>query len=303
MWRCDECRSGYLDPRPTIDHIGIAYSSYYTHESKQQKNDGNRSGKIRRSFRLRERLRSAYLNSKYGHDLKPDFSLLNHLALLSPKHLIRQWDYFIRNLPSPSDCNRLLDIGCGSGHFLRIARALGFDSLGIEVDPVVIRNAQASGEKVIHGRLPDTGLESESFDHITLHHVLEHLHDPDAGLRECFRLLKKGGRLWVQVPNIDSIGHETYGPFWRGLEPPRHLILPSFEGLKALLSEVGFIRTRFVTSADAVNSYFAKSDLIRDVSGSKQKQGVSLAMRRRALQDERRYPERHEHLTFVAYRP
>ncbi|MBK1643679.1 hypothetical protein CKO25_03185 [Thiocapsa imhoffii] len=303
MWRCDECQSGYLDPRPTIDHISIAYATYYTHESHHPKHNADHtSGKIRRSFRLHDRLRSAYLNTKYGHNLKPDFFWLNRLAFISTKPFTRQWDYFIRNLPSPQVGDQLLDIGCGNGRFIGIARKLGYDAIGIEIDPVVIQNARATGEKVIQARLPDTTLESARFDHITLHHVLEHLHDPNAGLRECFRLLKKNGRLWIQIPNIDSIGHDIYGPYWRGLEPPRHLALPSLQALKKILNNAGFIRTQLVTSADAVDSYFSKSELILKASTTEQIQRASLAVRKCALKDERRDPARHEHLTLLAYR-
>jgi hypothetical protein len=53
-------------------------------------------------------------------------------------------------------------------------------------------------------------------------------------------LLKPGGYFWIDTPNIDSHGHSEFGSDWRGLEPPRHLQLLSWELLRTMLDEAGF---------------------------------------------------------------
>ncbi len=83
--------------------------------------------------------------------------------------------------------------------------------------------------------------QSQLFDLITLSHVIEHVHYPIDLLRACHRLLKPGGVLWLETPNIKSYGHRFYGRFWRGLEPPRHLVIFSPSGLFSILNDTGFV--------------------------------------------------------------
>lgn len=74
------------------------------------------------------------------------------------------------------------------------------------------------------------------------HHqpVIEHVHDPHAVLARAFELLKPGGTLYLDTTNINAHGHRRFGPHWRGLEPPRHLVLFNWESLQMLLRQVGF---------------------------------------------------------------
>jgi len=71
------------------------------------------------------------------------------------------------------------------------------------------------------------------------------VYDPLETLRRCRELLVPGGRLWLQTPNVDSRGHAVFGAAWRGLEPPRHLVLFSREALADLLGRAGFRAVEF----------------------------------------------------------
>ena len=53
-------------------------------------------------------------------------------------------------------------------------------------------------------------------------------------------MLSKNGYIWIDTPNIDSEGHRIYGRNWRGLEPPRHLVLFSYNSLRKALIDAGF---------------------------------------------------------------
>jgi len=104
-------------------------------------------------------------------------------------------------------------------------RAGGWLVEGIESDPRAVEVARGSGLEVHQGSFPNPDLESARFDAVTLNHVLEHLHDPIAALREAFRILKPGGLLSITTPNLNSAGHRHFGRHWLHLDPPRHLTI------------------------------------------------------------------------------
>lgn len=133
---------------------------------------------------------------------------------------------------------RALDIGCGSGRFLRVLRHSGWEVAGLELN-----NDTATAARSVHGLIVETALEAfadESFDLITITHVLEHIRDPQQMLADCGRLLKPGGVVAVAVPNIDSWQARWTRDGWFHLDLPRHLWHFSERWLTATLNERGF---------------------------------------------------------------
>lgn len=232
---CGDCGSLALDPRPTVQAIGKAYRSYYTHLPPDEENLSYRgSGFLWRwidsyiAHRFRDRTRAS------------SFVGACVLWLLWP--LRQQLDYLYRHLSKLP--GRVLDIGCGNGAFMLRAKDAGWDVRGVEPDAVAASQAITRGLDVFQGdcrALTDDG----AFDMVTLAHVIEHLHDPRGMLGECHRLLKPGGRLWIATPNIHSTGHRLFASAWQPLEVPRHLVMPSANALRRLLEESGFTDVRF----------------------------------------------------------
>lgn len=259
MFRCGNCGSGYLDPRPTPASISRAYASYYTHAASPAplwRSDATMIG-----GRLRAG-RNAYLNRRFpGLRLRPASGLGALLLYLTPfTRSVLERD--VRNLPAPAPGARVLDIGCGDGNFLKIARILGYQAEGLEFDAQAVAAARGEGLDVHLGGLPDSGLQSASYDAVTLSQVIEHVHDPLASLQEAARLLRPGGMLWVATPNIDAKAHRTYGPHWRGLEPPRHLVLFSAIALRRALAEAGFRDVRLLPAGPVSQWFFEASEKI-----------------------------------------
>jgi SAM-dependent methyltransferase len=121
---------------------------------------------------------------------------------------------------------RLLDIGCARGDFALRMSTLGWEAHGIELDGEAAQFAsEVRGLRVLQGRaedrLPEYG--RESFDLVTMWHVLEHVEDPSRVLAEVHRVLRPGGRVVVEVPNYDSLISAMLGKYWYSLEPPFHL--------------------------------------------------------------------------------
>jgi len=238
LWRCMGCDAAYLDPRPTAASIGRAYSRYYTHAGEPAKNFlvlGDRPDLwFKRAMHLSHYARA------YAHHQRGVWPLIGRLIDASAWRRARAGQ-FIRHLPGPqSEADELLDVGCGDGGFLRVARALGYRARGIEFDPQSAQTAQRQGFDVFIGGVDTAPLPQVSLAQITLSHVIEHLHDPIAVLRRLHAALRPGGRIWLQTPNIDSRGAERFGVAWRGLEAPRHLVMFNAASLSSALTRAGF---------------------------------------------------------------
>jgi SAM-dependent methyltransferase len=96
---------------------------------------------------------------------------------------------------------RILDIGCGQGTFLDAVRGLGFTNLvGVTLSPEDVEACQAKGHYVRQEEMADLSAPDESVDFVWARHALEHSPFPLFALYELNRVLKPGGRLYVEVP-------------------------------------------------------------------------------------------------------
>ncbi|MEM9000947.1 MAG: class I SAM-dependent methyltransferase [Bacteroidota bacterium] len=115
---------------------------------------------------------------------------------------------------------KLLDFGAGTGDFLKKAKAKGFKVRGIEPNKKARQNAVKKGISLSNHINHFSG---DTFDVITLWHVLEHLPDLNTQLKQVLALLDANGMLVVAVPNYKSYDAKHYGRYWAGYDVPRHL--------------------------------------------------------------------------------
>jgi 2-polyprenyl-3-methyl-5-hydroxy-6-metoxy-1,4-benzoquinol methylase len=236
LYSCVDCGAGYLNPRPSVDSLHLAYQNYYTHGEPLADPDPIGSG----VYRILRAIRNGYIRARYGYEIQPLSKLGGLLMPLFPIKRSRA-DSFVRNLPKPAEGATLLDVGCANGAFLLRMRDLGWQVQGIEIDPDAAVKATQLGLDVKVGQLEEAKFPDKSFDAITLSHVVEHLYDPVATLKECKRILKPGGILWIATPNLRSIGHAEFKKDWRGLEPPRHLIIFNPDSLRRSCEQAGLV--------------------------------------------------------------
>ncbi|MDY8135328.1 class I SAM-dependent methyltransferase [Aquimarina sp. 2201CG5-10] len=115
---------------------------------------------------------------------------------------------------------KILDIGSGTGDFLAVAKKKKWEINGVEPNLTARKLAEQKG---VYLQSNSLGYEPQSFDVITMWHVLEHVPDIQVQIEELKRLLKPNGYLIIAVPNFKSYDAAYYKSFWAAYDVPRHL--------------------------------------------------------------------------------
>jgi len=182
---CLKCGLLFTEPRPDASSIGKYYQSeeYYSHQE-------NKSGFIPKIYESVKKVN------------------LRHKRKLATKGL---------------KVGTMLEIGCGVGDFLHEMEQKGWKCTGIEPS----EEAKAIAKNRVKANIlnPEelASLKDESFDLITMWHVLEHVDNLKEEVMHLQRLLKKGGRLVLALPNFKSADAEHYREYWAAYDVPRHL--------------------------------------------------------------------------------
>lgn len=162
---CDNCGVVHNDPIPTASELTNFYKNEYRISYKK-----TREPKVRHSARY--------------------FPAV-------ARHIQKFWKYY-------QNAERVLDIGSGSGEFVYLMRDLGKDVVGLEPTKDYAEFCQKRyGLAIVNGEI-DHFTPPALYDHIRLHHVVEHLRDPIAHLRLASQWLKKEGTIFVSVPDFEQ---------------------------------------------------------------------------------------------------
>ena len=154
-----------------------------------------------------------YYNQDYWqrHESKTDI-LLTLLYRLRMSSIIKEMKRLV------SHEGRILDWGAGDGSLLRLLSKEGFKCWGIDM-----YSSESDDERIISSTIEDTDFPDDFFDAITCFHVLEHIEKPLESIKKAFNLLKTGGVMVVEVPNIASLGFKIFQKKWYPLDIPVHL--------------------------------------------------------------------------------
>jgi len=193
---------------------------------------------------------SRYYPDEYEpHNLKPERG--------GWARLMRILQRFVAS-PVPPELKRskgkFLDIGCGTGVFLKELQTAGWEVHGVDISEkaIAVAREKLGLKNVKVGTLEGVRYPDEFFDVINMSHLIEHLPDPLGTLKEVKRVLRFGGCLVVTTPNFASVGARIFRGFWFPLDTPRHLYLFSPQTIKLLFGKVGgleVIRERYDFSA------------------------------------------------------
>lgn len=151
--------------------------------------------------------------------------------------------------------NRILDIGCGYGFFLEIAREKGWEVYGSELTEQACESCKKKGIHTFLGELPENNFDKESFDVVVAIEVLEHLRNPLAYVKEVFHLLRKGGLLYLTTPNFNAYLRYRLKDRYDVIEYPNHLTYFTQRSLRFLFEQNGFKTQSIETTGMSVTRY------------------------------------------------
>ncbi len=182
--QCDKCGLIFTNPRPDQESIG----QYYQSPEYVSHND---SGKRVIDFIYRF-ARNFTLKRKY------------------------------RIITGDSKAKSLLDFGCGTGHFMKYCKTKGMSVQGIETHSEAQKQAIQNTSALIYSSL-DQIPKKDKFDIVTAWHVIEHVHDLKTTLKKLRKILTPNGRMFIALPNYQSVDGQYYQEYWAGYDVPRHL--------------------------------------------------------------------------------
>ncbi|MCH7535372.1 MAG: class I SAM-dependent methyltransferase, partial [Bacteroidetes bacterium] len=136
--------------------------------------------------------------------------------------------------------NRFLDIGCFKGHFMKAVQQKGWDVFGTELSEKAVEYAREYTRGTVKlGSVVDADFSAEYFDVASMVDVIEHLDDPGKYLAETHRILRKGGLIYIETPNFNSIPRIFLGINW-SIFFPWHAYYFTPKTLKIILKKAGF---------------------------------------------------------------
>jgi 2-polyprenyl-3-methyl-5-hydroxy-6-metoxy-1,4-benzoquinol methylase len=179
-----------------------------------------------------------YKSEDYISHTDTSKGLVNRLYQLVRKKTLRKKRKLVENTTGIK-AGQLLDVGSGTGAFVNEMKQKGWQVTGLEPD----EGARTVAKKLYNAELEDINrfyqLPANSYDAITLWHVLEHVHELSAYVEQLKALLKEKGRLFIAVPNYTSKDAAIYKECWAAYDVPRHLYHFSPQSMKSLMEKHG----------------------------------------------------------------
>lgn len=159
---------------------------------------------------------------------------------------------------------RLFEIGCASGAFLHAMASKGWTVQGLELSRRAGEAARSLGHAVHIGPLETAPPPAEQVDVVAGWMVVEHLHDPVAGLRKLHDWVRPGGWLAISVPNAASLERSVFGARWYSLHLPAHLFHFTPKTLQRVLDAAGWTLDRVMHQRSLTNLFGSAAYVLQD---------------------------------------
>jgi 2-polyprenyl-3-methyl-5-hydroxy-6-metoxy-1,4-benzoquinol methylase len=200
IWECTDCTARFTQNIPGINEIG----AYYQSENYVSHSDTN----------------EGLINNLYHR--------VRNRTLIQKKRMVEKI--------TGTSAGTILDVGCGTGAFLHTMQQSGWKITGLEPDETARKKAKELYDLNLDNPDKLFSLPADSFEIITMWHVLEHVHDLHGYIKRLRELLNPEGKLFIAVPNYTSYDAKVYKEFWAAYDVPRHLYHFSPGSMHKLLS-------------------------------------------------------------------
>lgn len=147
---------------------------------------------------------------------------------------------------------RILDVGCGVGFFLSVAKERGWEVYGTEYTDKAIAKCREKGINMQQGKLDPAWFPEGYFDIISSFEVIEHINNPVEEVTNMCRLLRKGGLFYFTTPNFNALERYLLKDKYNIIEYPEHLSYYTKRTVNYLLTHQGFARKKLVTTGVSV---------------------------------------------------
>ena len=173
-----------------------------------------------------------------------EYERTNYLSPITEKRYNQLLDKFEKYRKT----NRLLDIGSGSGFFLKTAKKRGWEVYGTEIDSGVQSTNNEKDINMSYGEIDSIGFPEDYFDVVVHIEVIEHINNPNEYVSEIQKILRPGGITYLTTPNFNAIHRYRLKEKYDVISYPNHLCYYTKRTLKQLFKTKGLKPIRVVTT-------------------------------------------------------
>lgn len=166
--------------------------------------------------------------------------------------------------------NRMLDVGCGEGWILELAKTRGWQVYGTEFSQRALEICEHKGIRMYLGELNLEKFKEKEFDIIISSETIEHINNPRNEISNFYQLLRKGGLLYITTPNFNSYLRLILKEKYDLITYPEHLSYYTKSTLNKLLTNSGLRKIKLLTTGVSF-SHYANSKLTDDLTRKKNK--------------------------------
>jgi len=192
------------------------------------------------------------LNDYYSKYSYTDSYYVSPITINRYKQILKSMDKYRSN-------NRILDVGCGNGIFLSVAKELGWDCYGLELSTAGVKYCKEKGLNAYEGILKELYDKLPEFDIIVSIEVMEHINNPNEELALFYKKLRKGGAVYITTPNFNGLTRYLTKSNFDIVSYPGHLSYYTPKTLKKAFKRNGFSVKKVVTTGFSINRFLRSS--------------------------------------------
>ncbi len=166
---------------------------------------------------------------------------------------IKRYNQLLDFFESYRKTNNILDIGCGNGHFLEVAKKRGWNVHGTEFTDEAIKICVNKNIEMQQGVLNPENYYSIKFDIVVSFEVIEHVNNPKTEIENIINIINPNGLFYFTTPNFNSLSRFILKEKWSVIEYPEHLSYYTAKTMNRFLSKQGLKKIKIETTGFSFN--------------------------------------------------